>query len=310
MQTNGEAALTARPFAALAEKQPTIWGDALKLCRLRKQWSQRDLINRVVKDATTKEIMQWERGDKYPTPRHMEYLRKHLSGIAAFDDMLPIPLRADPKAAKAALKKDIIVEPPSPPTSWKGPPVATFGQGLRHCREKHGMSQADVAADVGVTPNSVTRWETGVHAGEPVRMIQDVYEKLCEMFPMLQYAPRPEFSTRYPNQIKTAILMEARDRASDMAREKHKADLVIKAHEELKAKAQEVDMAPVNQHGANYGILRAEKMGLESKRQRAVQEHEKFIARIDADIAQKEEQMREADAALMSAAAQAHGVEV
>ncbi len=309
MQTNGvsvnEPRLTARPLAAIAAepKQPTIWGDALKQMRTAKGWSPRDLINHAARDATMKQVQQWERGDAHPSARHMDLLRKFVPGLRAFDDMLPPGLRADPKAKS----KIVDIEPIAAPTGWRGPRVTTFAQALRFCREQQGMSGIALAKSVGVTQSSISRWELG-RGGDEGRMIQEVYQKLCDLLPMLEHGPKPEFSTRFSNQIKTAKYVEAQDALSDAARAKRHAELVIRAHEEKKAAAVAVDAAPVNMAGAHYGVLKADLYQLQAKRVKLESEHRIAMERLAAEIAEKERALKEADEGIMKAATDAHGV--
>lgn len=324
MNTNGVNgnALTSRPLEALGmslEKRPVIWGSALKLCRIAAGMkSIPDLINKVFRNSTKKEVSngdvaKWEAGDAYPSLRQCKALRAFLPQLKQYEDLLRLDLREDPK------HKDISVAsaPDETPKGWIGPPVASFGAGLRACREKAGMKQGDVALAMGVVPSTVGAWETdGRNKPQDFRVIQEVYDRLCELFPMLRFAPRPPMSTKYNNQFKTGAWLEARDARGEQARESHAVNLAIVAHDEQKrieaeaSKPPPIDHAPATMAGATYGALKSELFVLQAKKTKMEAEHKIAIDRVTQEIEAKREEAATAEREMMRVAGATHGIDL
>lgn len=306
--TLNQPGLMTRPMAMEALREPgkiSIWGDALKFARGAHGWSVKDLINRAARDATPAKVAYWERGDERPTPRQCDLLRKFLPQIREFDHLLPPGHRGDPKASKVAA-----IEREEAPAGWRGPKVSTFGEALRFCREKDAISQIAQAHVIGVSQSTYNRYELGRQAnGEPMKMIQEVYQRLVDQFPMLEFAPKPEFSGRFTNQIKTNNFIASQQAAGDAARRAKIAKDAIEAHVKEQVRSQQVDVAPVNAHGAHYGVLKAEVYTLQAKLVKMQAEYETAKTRIEAEIQTLKEQQKEADEAMMKAAIDAHGVE-
>lgn len=324
MNTNGvnEKALTSRPLAALGtlEKRPVMWGGALKLCRMAAKMSVPDLINKAFTTATRADVSKgdvakWEAGDTYPTARQCKLLRKFLPALRHYEDLLRLELREDPKHRDGP-----DVPPPDlgPPTKWIGAPVATFGAGLRYCREKDGMRQSDVALAMGVTNTTISHWETDGRSKGPqeFRVIQEVYDRLCEIFPMLQFAPKPPLSPFYQNQFKTEKWVESREARGNQARETHTVNLAIAAHEEQKrveaeaAKPPPIDFAPANQAGANYGVLKSALYALQAKKRKMEDEHKAAMDRLTEEIGTQAKAVEAAELEMMRVAGATHGVEL
>lgn len=292
MHMNG----TTESFAKLGEvavltgKRPASWSTALENCRRARGWTHKQLIAEALKgeSVTLASVKGWELARGLPTLNQCHKLRAALPALGQFDDLLRLELRADTKAkAKAPpvpVKKD----------GWPGPPVKSFSEALKWCRMNHGMSQADLSRIVGVV--SMASWER-----EGVVMIRGTYEILCDELPELRFAPLPKFSAKYQNQFRSRGFMESQEAHRDVAR----AQELVAPPAPPQAQ-REPDRAPLNSAGANYGVLRAEVIGLEAELERMDSRHneEKRVLMNSIDAAKAK--VKEAEEHMMSAAKTMH----
>lgn len=293
----------------LPEKRPSTWAAALVLCREGAGWTRPDLINRAVKDATKTDIAKWERGDHYPPPRFTELLRKFLPHIESFDDLLPPHLRGDPKKKREKAAAPAVEAPPAPAVDgWKGPMPLNFGNALRFCREKAGMKPADVGRIIGVAQPTVVAWELEktYSAGDPFRMIHETYQRLCELFPMLAFGPKPAMSKKFVNQRKGEAYFDAMEARGELAKKEHIVKQAIAAHIE-ESKPKPIDEAPATMAGAQFGVIAAQLAGLKSKLKKLESEYLVAKGRIEAEIATVEERKVAAELEMERVAHEVHG---
>lgn len=322
MSTNG-ITLGAGPLKAqvftpemltVPTKPPVIWGQALEMCRMAKRWSRPDLISKACRGATPAQVKRWEDGSEYPAPRFTDLLRKFLPAIREFDDKLPPYLREDPKA-----KHKPAAEPAEAPArevlAWAGPPAAHFGLALKYVREKAGMGQADLALIMGVGSHTISRWErmTPQKGTDTFYLIQGIYEKLCEEFPMLRFAPKPKFSPFRSNQMVTEKFLEAKAMRGEAARMEHQTKEVLAEATRLHKEAitpKPVDEAPVHTAAATYGVLAGRIMSLKAKKTKMEAEYLTAFQRLDVEISMAEEEKDIAEKEMQRIANQVHGGEV
>lgn len=315
--------LLSRPLAMealrLPEKRPKIWGQALSLARMARGWSVKDLVNHAARDVTPAIIKRWEIGDDRPKPRQMDVLRKFLPSLHDFDDLLPVDLRADPgqKRKQPRAEPPELAEVPSTAeiTRWVGPMPPTFGRALAFCREKAGLGQRDLALEMGVAGSTISNWEAdrgggGKSSGTQFRMILEVYEKLCDFFPMLAYGPKPPFSPFFTSQKKTERFIEAKEQRGDKMRAQHITEEALKEAARLHAEANKpkvVDEAPANYSGAQYGVLAAKVAGLKAKIKTMQAQHIVAIERLKGDLGDAEKEMMAAELEMERVANEVHG---
>lgn len=284
MHTNGT---NTEPFAKLAEvavltgKRPATWSTALETCRRARNWTHKQLLAEALKgeNLTIASVKGWELARGTPTLNQCNKLRAAMPALGQFDDLLRLELRADTKAkAKAPL-------PSVKKEGWPGPPVKSFSEALKWARMSHGMSQADLSKICGVI--SMAPWER-----EGAVMIRGTYEILCDELPEMRHAPLPKFSAKYQNQFRSRGFMESQEAHRDVARAQEVIQPVV---------PREPDRAPLNASGANYGVLRAEVIGLEHELERMDKRHDEekkeLMAKIDeakAKTTEAEEHMKHA----------------
>lgn len=293
MHTNGTQ--KSEPFAKLGEiahaplpgKRPRSWSTALEICRKAKGWTQKQLLAEALptENVGLADVKRWELERAYPTLNQCQKLRAALPALAAYDDLLRLELRADPRAKKAPL-------PPQKPEGWPGPAVKTFAEAMAWARVRHGMSERDVCNLLGVS--TLKNWIGGAP------MIRGTFERLCEILPELRFGPQPRFSARVTNQPMTKAFLAAEETRREIVR----AQLIVEpeAAPPPRTKAPAApDAAAHNMAGANYGVLVAAKMSLEAEKGQIEKRHmaellaiEEKIERATAAIADAQTQMETA----------------
>lgn len=148
-------------MTAVAEV-PSTFASTLKHLREEAGKSRQELA--VQLDVRREDVERWEAGEAFPESAALMRL------LAAFPRIK--------EYARAA-------PPPTPAL----PPV--FGTCLAIVRKKAGLSQAQLANKLRVSPGTVGNWETDVNAP-----VLGTYQRLLEVLPELKGATRPECEDR------------------------------------------------------------------------------------------------------------------
>lgn len=296
--TNGTAG---KPLATLGEIAATgkpppkfkSWSTALEVCRKAHSWSQKQLLAEALKgeNLTVASVKRWELAHETPTLNQCHKLRAAMPELAQYDDLLRLDLRADPKLPKKGPL------PLQKPEGWPGPPVKHFGAALKWVRVNRGMTQADLGRHFGVV--SAAPWER-----EGTTMVLEVYNNLCAYFEGLAFAPKPRFSQRYQNQIRAKGYMAAQEMNQEAARARR---VVEPEPAPVAAPRPEQAHAPLNTAGANYGVLVAAKMALDSEKRRLETRHMEEMLIMDSKLVDAQKKVDEAQAHMMTTAQVLHG---
>lgn len=258
MHTNGTT--ESKAFAKLGDiapiplvgKPPKVWPQALEMCRKAKGWTQKQMIAEALRgeNVSLADIKAWELGRNSPTINQCQKLRAAMPSLFAYEDLLRLELRAaprsTPKAPLAAVK----------PEGWTGPPVKSFGEALRWCRNGAGMTGTQLGLLVGCLQTAISRWERGAV------LVPGSYYKLIEIFPALEFAPKPELSVRFQNTLRREGFMSAQEFQQENAR----AAAIVDAQAPRPPVAPKApDKAATNQAGAAYGVLMADVISLKAE---------------------------------------------
>lgn len=257
-----------KPMATLGEisgaspipgNRPKAWSTALELCMKAADLTPKQVIMACgfkAEEVSTADVKRWILGRTWPTLHQCNKLRAGIPLIRAYEDLLRLELREDPKRPKAPPKPAVV------PEKWSGPPIKGFNEGLRYLRMRRGMTQGAAGKVIGVDAGTFCKWEKH----EDVTMIQEVYEKLCALFPGLEFAPKPEFSLRYKNQFKRENALDAEHRRMENARAVREIEAQADKPIAPVTKAPVVaDRASLNAASAAYGIARGDLMALEAE---------------------------------------------
>lgn len=305
MHTNGTA--KSEPFAKIADladafhmappplvgKPPKTWPTALEMCRKARGWSHSQLIAQGLKgeNVSVSDVKRWELGRDLPTLNQCNKLRAALPTLWNYEDMLRLDRRAEPRAKKTPLPA------PVQPEGWMGPPVKTFGEALRYCRVIEGMTQGDLAKQAGLSGSNISQHENG-----NVNVVQGTYEVLLSIFPQLEFAPKPKFSSFYKNRIrKGAFLTSERLRQEQAALQR-----TVEAPKGTPTAPPARDTSALNMAGAALGVATAELYSLRAKEVAMKERHERELQGLLDDMQKAQQDIDQAQARL-NEEAQIHG---
>lgn len=297
--------------------KPKSYATALEKCRRALGWSQQQLLAEVFRGTTSvniSDIKRWETARSTPTATQAQKLRAAIPALAAFDDLLPLEARAFGKPAPG-------LPAPVSPAGWAGPPVPGFQEALRYVRRQNGMTTADVGRLVGVTRSGANQWET---VSKRPRMVRQNYDKLCEIFPQLKYAPKPEFSTAFKNTIKKKGFLEGDEARIETVRAVRELEAIAAPAptppiiREMAAALKQPDHAKLNELSASAGVargrvlaLRAEKAGLKRRQEEEIRQlmerHEEEEKRMEEQIARSESEAQGFEAQAEAEASRMYG---
>lgn len=296
---NGHGLQQDKPFAKFSDivaKVPKSWGTALELCRRARAWTQKQLIAEALggENVTVSDVKRWELAKAQPTLNQAHKLRRAMPDLLQYDELLPLMLRETPRAKKA------VPPPPVAPEGWPGPPVSHFGQALKWARVHHGMSQRDVAVQVGVS--TISPWENNPN----IVMVRGTYERLCDsIFPELRLAPPPKFSARWTNQPRTKGYLISEEHHQEASRAQR---VVAPAAPVAPPQANAApSSAPLNSAGAQYGVLVAEVMSLEAEQKKMEARHLRESQEMEGRITKARAEVETASQHMRSTAHALHG---
>lgn len=120
-----------------------LTGDVLREARTNAAMGQRTLAG--VMDVDKSTIAKWETGDRKPRGVYLERLLEHLPTLR---ELMGEGGPTNPF-------------PPGEPPENTPPDGGRFGNSLRRARNTAGMTQAELATEVGVCSHTVSDWECG-----------------------------------------------------------------------------------------------------------------------------------------------------
>jgi transcriptional regulator with XRE-family HTH domain len=169
---------------AIANLPRHTFGTLMKTEREKQGLSHREIAVRVGVDREV--IKQWEKDEQVPDRQQLKRLFGSMQRLRHFVHLLPrevqnqaafdMTLNGQEMPAQYAA---IVEEAPAAPK--------TFAEALRRERLSEGLDQEEMGELFGVTSQAVSAWEREVAVP-----VQAHYEALCELFPMLGRAPKPE----------------------------------------------------------------------------------------------------------------------
>lgn len=313
--TVGEPDLKTQAMAgklSLVAELPKTWATALEAVRKAAGYGSTRMLAAALATprmpCTASDVMRWEAARALPAIAQIQRLRELLPALVRCDELLPLALRQS---------GTVVSKPQAAAEGWTGPPVTSFGEALRHARQKAGMSQADMARLIGVVVATYGNYENRTRP-----MISEIWHRIVAELPQMAFAPKPTFSAMYKNAFRGKGYL-----ASEAARrEEHRAEAEwAKPEETRKAPPVHVPETPnfdntkLVMAGAAYGALQAERRGLLSQAAQLKRNHDRELeamaekhSREDADHAAKigdiDGRILEAVARMDLEADAAHGV--
>lgn len=316
--TLNEPSLKTAPMAgklALVSELPKSWATALEQARKAAGYGSPKMLAAALNSPRmpcgASDVMRWEAARAHPSLAQVQHLRELLPALVAVDELLPLALRMTAK---------VTPKPQAASEGWTGPPVTSFGEGLRYARQKAGMSQGDLAKLIGVMSPTLSNFE---RIPDKV-MISETWHRIVAVLPQVEFAPKPKFSTMYKNAFKSKGYL-----ASEAARlDEHRAEAAwTKVAEATPAHVPAplpkappgVDNTKLVMAGAAYGALQAERRGLLAQAAQLKRNHDRELeamaekhSREDADHAAKirdiDGRIEEAETRMDHEADAAHGV--